>query len=100
MVAAKGPRAPPTAIPLRLPAVDHDVPSTDDTALRTVRVVAELLLRVHARLQVTRCSGCVTRNARWTRFVSTSTPLDPLIHGSMGCYPITYSLSPIPSIAK
>src|SRR6187401_1098211 len=72
MVAAKGPLAPPTAIPLRLPTVDHDVPPADDTAFRTVRVVAELLLRVHARLQVTGCSGCVTRNARWTRLLSIS----------------------------
>src|SRR6266536_3208331 len=74
MVAAKGPLAPPTAVPLRLPTVDHDIPSAHDTALRTGRGVAELLPRVHARLQVTGCSGCVTRNARWTRLLSIPPP--------------------------
>src|SRR6266536_4366108 len=74
MVAAKGPLAPPTAVPLRLPTVDHDIPSANDTALRTGRGVAELLPRVHARLQVTGCSGCVTRNARWTRLLSIPPP--------------------------
>src|SRR5215207_2086741 len=69
-VAAKGPLAPPTAIPLRLPTVNHDVPPADDTALRTGRVVAELASRVHVRLQVTGCSGYVTRNAPWTRLLS------------------------------
>lgn len=49
LVSAKGPLAPPTPVSLRRPTVDHDVSPARDTALRTVRVVAALLLRVHQR---------------------------------------------------
>src|SRR3954463_11537317 len=74
MVAAKGPRAPPAAIPLRLPTVDHDVPPADDTALRTVRVVAELSSRGHACLQMMRCRSYITWNAPRTRLLSIPRP--------------------------
>src|SRR4026207_1710789 len=77
MVAAKGPLTPPTAIPLRLATVDHDVPPTDDPALRTVRVVAELLLRVHACLPVMGCRSCITCDAPWTRLLLIPPRPDP-----------------------
>src|SRR3954471_12010042 len=66
--------------------MDHDVPTTDDTALRAVQVVAELPLRVHGPPPVTESDSCVTFDARWTRLLSISTSPEPLIHGGMGCY--------------